>query len=347
MPSSQRLLVAMLVLLGLMAAGTLGYMEIERWNLVDSLFMTVITLSTVGYQTVHPLDRSGKFFTILLIVGGVGTVGYAIATLSELFLEGHVYKLLGIRKMDRKIGSLKDHVIVCGFGKIGSLVVPGLVEKSIPFVLIEENPQVAREAIEKGYLTVEGNAADEEVLKKAGIERARSLLVTPSSRAADSVYITMSSRLDNPGLSIIALASDPKTESKLIKAGATRVVSPFVLGSHRMLLALTQPTILDVLDRVVSPDRGGFVFDEIAIPEGSRFDGLTVSDFSRNLGVKFHIIAIQSRGAARLILPVAETVIKSQDQMVVIGTQDDIDRAKDQMGMSSNRYGGEGSFETT
>ena len=190
MPSSQRLLVAMLVLLGLMAAGTLGYMEIERWNLVDSLFMTVITLSTVGYQTVHPLDRSGKFFTILLIVGGVGTVGYAIATLSELFLEGHAYRLLGIRKMDRKISSLKDHVIVCGFGKIGSLVVPGLVEKSIPFVLIEENPQVAKEAVEKGYLTVEGNAADEEVLKKAGIQRARSLLVTPSSRAADSVYIT-------------------------------------------------------------------------------------------------------------------------------------------------------------
>ncbi|MHB1925717.1 MAG: potassium channel family protein [Leptospirillum sp.] len=347
MPSSQRLLVAMLVLLGLMAAGTLGYMEIERWNLVDSLFMTVITLSTVGYQTVHPLDRSGKFFTILLIVGGVGTVGYAIATLSELFLEGHAYRLLGIRKMDRKINSLKDHVIVCGFGKIGSLVVPGLVEKSIPFVLIEENPQVAKEAVEKGYLTVEGNATDEEVLKKAGIQRARSLLVTPSSRAADSVYITMSSRLDNPGLSIIALASDPKTESKLIKAGATRVVSPFVLGSHRMLLALTQPTILDVLDRVVSPDVGGFVFDEIAIPEGSRFDGLTVSDFTRDLGVKFHIIAIQSRGAARLILPVAETVIKSQDQMVVIGTQDDINRAKDLMGMSSNRYGGEESFETT
>ena len=335
----------MLVLLGLLGAGTFGYMEIEHWNFVDSLFMTAITLSTVGYQTVHPLDQSGKYFTILLIVGGVGTVGYAIATLSELILEGHVYKLLGIRKMDRKIGSLKDHVIVCGYGKIGSLVIPGLVERAIPFVLIEENPQIAREAVEKGYLTVEGNASEEEVLKKAGIERARSLLVTPSSRPADSVYITMSSRLDNPGLSIIALASDPKTESKLLKAGATRVVSPFVLGSHRMLLALTQPTILDVLDRVVSPESGGFVFDEISIPEGSRFDGRTVSEFSQDLGIKFHIIAIQSKGLSRLVLPTAETIISARDQMVVIGTREDILRVKENLGLPSDLYERGQSFE--
>ena len=336
----------MLVLLGLLGAGTFGYMEIEHWNFVDSLFMTAITLSTVGYQTVHPLDQSGKYFTILLIVGGVGTVGYAIATLSELILEGHVYKLLGIRKMDRKIGSLKDHVIVCGYGKIGSLVIPGLVERSIPFVLIEENPQIAREAVEKGYLTVEGNASEEEVLKKAGIERARSLLVTPSSRPADSVYITMSSRLDNPGLSIIALASDPKTESKLLKAGATRVVSPFVLGSHRMLLALTQPTVLDVLDRVVSPESGGFVFDEISIPESSRFDGRTVSEFSQDLGIKFHIIAIQSKGLSRLVLPTAETIISARDQMVVIGTREDILRVKENLGLPSDLYEKGQSFET-
>jgi voltage-gated potassium channel len=336
----------MLVLLGLLGAGTFGYMEIEHWNFVDSLFMTAITLSTVGYQTVHPLDQSGKYFTILLIVGGVGTVGYAIATLSELILEGHVYKLLGIRKMDRKIGSLKDHVIVCGYGKIGSLVIPGLVERSIPFVLIEENPQIAREAVEKGYLTVEGNASEEEVLKKAGIERARSLLVTPSSRPADSVYITMSSRLDNPGLSIIALASDPKTESKLLKAGATRVVSPFVLGSHRMLLALTQPTILDVLDRVVSPESGGVVFDEISIPESSRFDGRTVSEFSQDLGIKFHIIAIQSKGLSRLVLPTAETIISARDQMVVIGTREDILRVKENLGLPSDLYEKGQSFET-
>lgn len=343
----ERLLVAMVVLFALLAAGTFGYIEIERWNLIDSLFMTVITLSTVGYQTVHPLDSSGKIFTILLIVTGVGTVGYAIATLSEMILEGHLYQILGIRKMDRKISMLKNHVIVCGFGKIGSLVASGLKEKSIPFVLIEENPQVVRDAVEKGYLTVEGNASDEEVLGKAGVGEARSLLVTLSSRPAESVYITMSSRLDNPNLSIIAMASDPKTESKLIKAGASRVVSPFVLGSHRMLLALTQPTILDVLDMVVSPEGGGFIFDELSIPENSRYGGLSVADFSREIGVRLHIVAIQPHGVGRLVLPVAETVIRSGDQMVVIGNPEEIGRARMRMGLSAEFFDGENTFEAS
>ncbi len=343
----ERLLVAMVVLFALIGAGTFGYMEIERWSLIDSLFMTVITLSTVGYQTVHPLSPNGKIFTILLIIVGVGTVGYAIATLSEMILEGHLYQLLGIRKMDRKISMLKDHVIVCGFGKIGSLVAGGLKEKSIPFVLIEENPQVARDAVEKGCLTVEGNASDEEVLRKAGVGKARSLLVTLSSRPADSVYITMSSRLDNPDLSIIAMASDPKTESKLLKAGANRVVSPFVLGSHRMLLALTQPTILDVLDLVVSPEGGGFIFDELSIPEGSRYGGLSIADFSRETGIRLHIIAIQAKGVSRLVLPVAETVIHSGDQMVVIGTREEIERARVRMGLPAESFEGETTFETS
>ncbi|MHB1285017.1 MAG: potassium channel family protein [Leptospirales bacterium] len=343
----ERLLVAMVVLLVLLGVGTLGYMEIERWSLIDSLFMTVITLSTVGYQTVHDLSSSGKIFTIALIVFGVGTVGYAIATLSEMILEGHIYQLLGIRTMDRKISMLKDHVIVCGFGKIGSLVASGLKEKGIPFVLIEGNPQVAQDAVGKGYLTIEGNASDEDVLRKAGVGKAKSLLVTLSSSPADSVYITMSSRLENPDLSIIAMVSDPKIESKLLKAGANRVVSPFVLGSHRMLLALTQPTILDVLDLVGSPEGGGFVFDELAIPEGSRYGGVSLADFSRESGIKLHIVAIQPKGASRLILPVAETVIQAGDQMVIIGTRQEVERARLQMGVLAGSYEGETTFETS
>ena len=249
--------------------------------------------------------------------------------------------------MDRKISMLKDHVIVCGFGKIGSLVASGLKEKGIPFVLIEGNPQVVQDAVGKGYLTVEGNASDEDVLRKAGVGKAKSLLVTLSSSHADSVYITMSSRLENPDLSIIAMVSDPKIESKLLKAGANRVVSPYVLGSHRMLLALTQPTILDVLDLVVSPEGGGFIFDELSIPEGSRYGGVSLADFSRESGIKLHIVAIQPKGASKLILPVAETVIQSGDQMVVIGTRQEVDRARLQMGLLAGSYEGETTFETS
>jgi voltage-gated potassium channel len=341
-----RLLMALAALAVLIGIGVFGYTEIEHWNLIDSLFMTVITLSTVGFDVVHPLSPYGKIFTTVLIFVGVGTVGYAIATVTEMILEGHVYKLLGIRKMDRKIAAMKNHVIVCGFGKLGSIVAAGLREEEIPFVLIEENPQISRDAIDKGFLVVEGNASDEEVLKKAGLERARSLLVTLSSKPADSVYITLSSRLGNPDLEIIAMASDPKTESKLVKAGANRVVSPFILGSHRMLLALTQPTLLDVIDIVISKEKSGFVFEELTIPLDSTVRGLTVEEFSRTCDIKFHIIAVQSKDGGALGLPTASTILNAGDKMVVIGEKNDINKVRLELGSPLSDVSKVNSFET-
>ncbi len=341
-----RLLIALAALVVLIGVGMLGYVEIEHWNLIDSLFMAVITLSTVGFDVVHPLSPAGKLFTTALIIVGVGVVGYAIATVTEMILEGHIYQLLGIRKMDRKIAALKNHVITCGFGKLGSIVAAGLKDQEIPFVLIEENPQISRDAMERGYLVVEGNASDEETLKKAGLDRARSLLVTLSSKPADSVYITLSARLGNPDLEIIAMASDPKTESKLMKAGANRVVSPFILGSHRMLLALTQPTLLDVIDIVISKEKSGFVFEELSIPVDSSVQGLTVEEFSRTRDIKFHIVAIQSKDDGALGLPSASTIINAGDKMVVIGDRNSIGKVRREMGSFPPEDSQENYFET-
>ncbi|BAM07790.1 potassium channel family protein [Leptospirillum ferrooxidans] len=322
----QRLYIAIGVLLLLLGLGTGGYMELEGWSFSDALFMSVITLSTVGYQTVHHLDVRGEYFTIILIVTGVGTVGYAIATLSELVLEGHVYKLLGGRRMDRKIAALKDHIIVCGYGKIGSLVSEGLHVRNIPFLVIEENPVNVQEAIAKGYLVLSGNAADEEVLRQAGVIRARSLLVTLTSRPAESVYVTMSSRLENPDMTIIAMATDPKAESKLLRAGATKVVSPFALGSHRMILALTRPTLLDVIDIIAGKGDTGLALEEIPVPQNSPFIGMTVERFSRSLMIKSHVVAILKSGESALMLPSAETILSAGDQMVMIGERLELDR---------------------
>jgi voltage-gated potassium channel len=322
----QRLYIAIGVLLLLLGLGTVGYMELEGWSFSDALFMAVITLSTVGYQTVHHLDVKGEYFTIILIVTGVGTVGYAIATLSELVLEGHVYKLLGGRRMDRKIAGLRDHVIVCGYGKIGSLVSDGLHARNIPFLIIEENAANVQEALAKGYLVLSGNAAAEEVLRVAGVMKARSLLVTLTSRPAESVYVTMSSRLENPDMTIIAMATDPKAESKLLRAGATKVVSPFVLGSHRMILALTRPTLLDVIDIIAGKGDSGLALEEIPVPVGSPFIGMTVERFSRRLMIKSHVVAILKAGETALMLPSADTVLSGGDQMVMIGEKQELDR---------------------
>lgn len=327
----QRFRLSLAILLLLIGGGTLGYKEIEGWGWVDSLFMTVITLSTVGYQTVHPLDRMGLLFTMGLIIVGVGTVGYAIATLSEMIVEGHLQSFWGGRKMERMIERLENHVIVCGFGRIGVPTAAALHARGIPFVVVEENPDIVKEIVAKKYLVVMGNATEEGVLEKAGIKRAQALLVTLSTRVADAAYIVMSSRIDHPRLSIIAMANDSRTESKLLRAGANKVVSPFVLGSNRMVMALTQPTLLDVMDIVTTRDGMGLTFEELVIPDTSPFCDLSIEEIAKKYSFRSHIIAIRPAGGKNFILPTARTILRAQDQIVVIGTRDEFDRIREWM----------------
>ncbi len=327
----QRFRLSLLLIILLIGGGTLGYREIEGWGWLDSLFMTVITLSTVGYQTVHPLDRAGLFFTMVLIVVGVGALGYAIATLSEMILEGHLQSFLGGRKMERMIEKLENHVIVCGFGRIGTLTAASLAERGIPFVVVEENPDLVKEAVSRKFLSVMGNATEEGVLGKAGIGRAQALLVTLSTRVADAAYIVMSSRIDHPGLTIIAMANDPRTEAKLLKAGANKVVSPFILGSNRMVMALTQPTLLDVMDIVTTRDGMGLTFEELVVPELSPFCDLSIAEIGKKFGFRSHIIAIRPVGGKNFVLPTAQTVLRALDQIVLIGSREEFDRIREVM----------------
>jgi voltage-gated potassium channel len=324
----QRFRLSLLLFFLLIGGGTLGYVEIEGWGWVDSLFMTVITLSTVGYQTVHPLDRAGLFFTMALIVVGVGTLGYAIATLSETILEGHLQSFWGGRKMERMIEKLENHVIVCGFGRIGSLTAAALAGRDIPFVVVEENPDLVKEIVGKKFLVVMGNATEEGVLRKAGIDRAQALLVTLSTRVADAAYIVMSSRIDHPGLTIIAMANDSRTEAKLLKAGANKVVSPFILGSNRMVMALTQPTLLDVMDVVTTRDGMGLTFEELVVPEISPFCDLSIAEIGKKFGIRSHIIAIRPAGGKNFVLPTAQSVLRAMDQIVMIGSRDEFERIR-------------------
>jgi voltage-gated potassium channel len=330
----QRFRLSLVLFVLLIGGGTLGYMEIEGWGWLDALFMTVITLSTVGYQTVHPLDRSGIFFTMGLIVVGVGTLGYAIATLSETILEGHLQNFWGGRKMERMIEKMEHQVIVCGYGRIGSLTVPALHAQGIPFVVVEENPDLVKEILELKYPVVIGNATEEGVLKKAGIDRASALLVTLSSRVADAAYIVMSTRIDHPGLTIIAVANDSRTEAKLLRAGASKVVSPFILGSHRMVMALTQPTLLDVMDVVSGRDGMGLSFEELVIPEESAFCDHSIAEIAKKYGFRSHIIAIRPSGGKNFVLPTAQSVLRANDQIVLIGSRDEIARIRELMDRS-------------
>lgn len=327
----QRFRLSLILLLLLIGGGTLGYVEIEGWGWTDAMFMTVITLSTVGYQTVHTLDRSGMFFTVGLIIVGVGTVGYAIATLSEIILEGHLQSFLGGRKMERMIEKLSGHVIVCGFGTSGLLTAESLASRKIPFVVIDDDPDSVKEAVSRKYLALLGNATDDGVLVRAGAGRAQALLVTISKRVADAAFIVMSTRIDHPNLAIIAMAGEPQNEAKLLRAGANKVVSPYVLGSHRMVMALTQPTLLDVMDIVSAKDGMGLSFEELVIPRTSRFSDRSIAEIAKLYGIRSHIIAVRPSGGKDFILPTAKTVLRSMDQVVLIGAREEIQQIRELM----------------
>ncbi len=217
---NRRFFWALAILLGVFVAGTVGYMLIEGWGLLDSLFMTTITVGTVGFGEVHPLSPYGRLFTIGLIIASVGALGFAFGQLVEFVFEGRIQEILEGRRMEKRLDSLSGHTVVAGFGRVGSVVARALADEGAPFVIVDlgEESQIA--ARESGWLFVLGDATEEEVLEKAGIRRAGSL-VTALSADADNLFVTVTARTMNPDVFIVARSSHESTEAKLLNGGRT------------------------------------------------------------------------------------------------------------------------------
>ena len=228
---------ALLVPVVLMAVGTLGYMRIEHWRPLESLYMTVITISTVGFAEVHPLSSAGRVFTIALILTGVFTLLYAATAAIRAIVSGEVRGDIGRQRMERTLADLTGHVIVCGFGRMGRFVCRELSASGQPFVIIDRQAAVLEGIQVAPGIALAGDATLDSVLRRAGIERARVLVVTASSDA-DNLYITMSARLLSEQLFIVARAEDEGTEKKLLRAGANKVVSPFVIAGQTVVQTL-------------------------------------------------------------------------------------------------------------
>ena len=224
--------------------GTTGYLVIERWNLSDAFFMTIITISTVGFSEVHPLDEPGRLFTSVLIVGGVGTMLYGFGVFAETLSEGHFLEFRRVRRLQADVRSLRDHFIVCGYGRTGTQVVSEFQSLGRPFVVIDNNPEAIERLRHEGRLHIEADAADEEALKEAGIEHARALISAVDSDER-SVYITLIARALNPDLWIVARAGQPASIRRLELAGANQAISPYLMAGHRMAEMAIDPTIVD------------------------------------------------------------------------------------------------------
>jgi voltage-gated potassium channel len=311
----QRLRVGLLLLLVVVLVGTAGYL-ILGFSAIDAVYQTVITISTVGYREAESLSTGGKIFTIFVILGGVGTAAFTFSVLVELFVEGQISQLLGRRRMDRKIAGLNDHVIICGWGRVGRSVARWFPEGGPGFVVIDRDP--ARLATVPG-LTLEGDATDDAILQQAGIDRARAL-VAALNADADNLYVTLSARGLRRDLFIVSRARVSSSEGKLLQAGANRVVNPQRLGGDRMAAFVRHPHVAEFLDVVMHDENLEFRLEEVKVGEGSPLVGRTLREANIREETGALVLALRAGEGRFTTNPHPEMRIGEGHILIAIGT---------------------------
>ena len=304
--------------------GTVAYMIVEDWGLIDALYMTVLTISTVGYGEVHPLSVTGKFLSIIIILLGVGSVGFAVGTAGRFMLEDRIRALLGRRFM-MSIQKLQGHYIICGFGRMGRIICEELQEKGIPLVVLENDEEVLEELERLGYPYIKADATSDEELVLAGIDKAAGL-VSVVTDDAQNVFIVLTARGLNPKLNIVARSAAEETIKKLVRAGANKVISPYFLGGHRIAQASLRPTVLDFLENIIQNKELDLVLDEKRISPKSKLIGTTLATSGLRKNFSIIILAIKSATGSMDFNPPFDTEIKAGDTLVILGRSPDLDK---------------------
>jgi voltage-gated potassium channel len=315
----KKILIAVISLLIILFCGTSGYMLIEGTNLTDALYMTVISITTVGFSEVIPLSPAGKYFTILLIFGGVGFFLYMVSLITEAMMEGGLYTFLGRRLMEKKMDVMQDHFIVCGFGRIGKVISKILYENNRPFLIIENNPEEIQAIDELGYLVLQGDSTNDDMLTKAHIMDAKALIAVTSSDA-DNVYIILSARGLKSDIYILARSSGKKgAQTKLLRAGANKVFSPYEIGARRMAQSLVRPTVIDFIDLTVHEGELGLRLEELQVSGTATFVNKTLMDSGIRSEHDLIVVAIKRQKGEMLFNPSSSTEILAGDILVVLG----------------------------
>jgi voltage-gated potassium channel len=258
------------------AVGTAGYVVLEGWNLLDALYMTVISVTTVGFKEVRDLDASGRVWTMIMSGTGVVLVFGTVGIVTEYLITEATSGRSRTRLMAKAVGELRGHYVVCGYGRVGSTVARELVHEGTSFAVIDVNPASLERARADGHLIIEGDATDDTTLRAAGIERARGLISTIDSDA-QNVYVILSARALNPDLLIVGRASTPSAEEKLARAGADRIVSPYTMAGRRLAELAIRPRVVDFLDAALSHGELSFSLEELHVTAGGRLDGASVA----------------------------------------------------------------------
>ena len=318
MEPENKIKLVFLLVVAVILFGTGGYALIEGWPILDSLYMTIITLSTVGFEEVRALSSTGRIFTIILVIFGVGGAAYTVSVLGRWLIEGEIRKVFGRRKMEKQLKDLKDHYIVCGYGRVGVQACNELCSRKAPLVVVEKDLERIEELQRRGILAVEGDCTDDVILEAAGITRAKALISTIGSES-ENVFVSLSARQTNPKIFITARAESSSAEKKLLRAGADRVVSPHEIGGVRMALVTLRPDIVDFMRVVGGDEKTGFTIDEIEVFPDSRIANQLLKDSPIRCELGILVVGMKKRGREMVFNPSPDTTIEAGDILIVIG----------------------------
>ncbi len=325
--SNRTLRVGVLLLFSMLSAGTLGYMYLEDYSFIDAFFMTIITISTVGFSEVHPLNDSGKIFTSGLIIASLGSLAYVGSNLARFVFDGELVNYLKTYRVDKKIQKLRDHVIIIGYGRNGEQVAMELRDYGLDFVVIDKRENVvSRIREDEELLYIRGDATHEDVLKQAGVDYARALIAT-TPNDADNVFVALTARSMNPSLKIVSRASEMESVSKLKRAGVTNVIMPERIGGQRMAKLITQPDVVEFLEYILLQQSKDVSLEEISCTNmadcfvNHSIEELNAQDIS---GV--NIVGIKISGAKYIFNPSSELTLSRGDQLFVLGSPEQIRR---------------------
>ena len=310
----------LIILSSLMVFGTVGFMLIEKWSFLDSLFMSVETLATVGYGVVKPLSEIGKIFTIIYILFGVILFLYIAAEFANTVVNVNFQKILGRKKMESKLKNLKNHLILCGYGRTGLEIASQLKNNKLPYVVIDKDHSIEEIALEEDFLFIAGDSTDDHILQRAGIERANGVFCALSDDV-DNLYLTLSAKNLNPDLKIVARCIKAANEKKFKKAGATTIILPYEISGRRMVSSIIKPDVVDFLD-VVMHSQGidlELKMEQFSVPENCCLENKTIysSEIRQKSGV---IIVAIKRNGKFITNPESDTILKAHDYLITLGT---------------------------
>jgi voltage-gated potassium channel len=311
------------IMLGIVVVvGVTGYTLINGWSPIDSFYMVIITISTVGYGEVHPQGVAGRLFSSVLIVVGVGTMLYGFGVFAETLADNAFGRYRRERQLQRDLEALRDHFIICGYGRIGTQIVAEFEDHKVPYVVIDQTDEALERIRAEGRLHIEGDASKEEILKLAGIERARGLVSAVDSDER-AVYIVLAARAFNPNLYIVARAGRPDSIRRLELAGATRTISPYVMAGHRMAELAIRPAMVDVLD-TLHHGEAGIGVEEMMVVAQTGAIGKTLEEAGLLAPEAAKLLAVRKRDGSVSVNPSPGTRLDEGDLVIALGTEDQL-----------------------